>query len=79
MSKRGAGIGFIAISAFLLSTKFISAAIFGSGISSWDKDLFRNMLSYIGNTLDIFSIGSFIVGIGYIVWGEYEESKLKKE
>lgn len=78
MGKRGTGIAFIAISAFLISTKYVSAAIFGSGVSSWSQDLFDGMLSYVGNTLNIFSVLSLLVGILYIVWGEYEELKYKK-
>lgn len=79
MRKRGAGIAFIAISAFLISMKYISAAIFGSGVASWDENLFNAMLSYVGNTLSNFSILSLLVGILYIVWGEYEELKRKKQ
>ena len=78
MGKRGTGIAFIAISAFLISTKYISAAIFGSGVSSWNEDLFNIMLSSVGNTLNIFSILSLLVGIFYIVWEEYEELKHKR-
>ncbi|WP_339250902.1 hypothetical protein NSQ43_13220 [Sporosarcina sp. FSL W8-0480] len=79
MTKRGAGIAFVAISALLISVKYISAAIFGSGVSSWDKELFDAMLSYVGNTLNIFSLLSLLVGVSYIAWGEYEELKRKKE
>ena len=79
MAKRGAGIAFIAISAFLLSIKYISAAIFGSGVASWDENLFSAMLSYVGNTLSNFSILSLLIGILYIVWGEYEELKREKQ
>lgn len=79
MAKRGAGIAFIAISALLISVKYISAAIFGSGVASWDKGLFDAMLSYVGITLNIFSLLSLLVGVSYIAWGEYEEFKRKKE
>ncbi|MFC5603169.1 hypothetical protein [Sporosarcina koreensis] len=79
MAKRGAGIAFIAISALLLSVKYISAAIFGSGVASWDEGLFNAMLSYVGNTLNIFSLLSLLVGILYIAWGEYDELKRKEK
>ncbi len=46
MAKRGAGIEFIAISAFLLSIKYISAAIIGLRVACWDGELFYAMLSY---------------------------------
>ncbi|WP_213423858.1 hypothetical protein [Bhargavaea massiliensis] len=78
MGKRGAGIAFIAISAFLISTKYISAAIFGSGVSSWSQELFDGMLSYLGYTLNIFSVLSLLVGILYLVWGEYKELKRQR-
>ena len=79
MGKRGSGIALIAISAFLISTKYISAAIFGSGVSGWSQDLFDGMLSYVGITLNIFSVLSLLVGILYIVWGEYEELKRQRQ
>ncbi|RSL28808.1 hypothetical protein D7Z54_34535 [Salibacterium salarium] len=79
MSKRGTGVAFIAISAFLISSKYISASIFGSGVSSWSESLYDNMLGYVGNTLSIFSLFAFIIGTAYIVWGEYEDWKNKNK
>lgn len=58
MNKRGTGVASIAISTFLFSAKYISEAIFGSGVSSWDEDLFNAMLSYVGSPLSICSIHS---------------------
>lgn len=78
MNKRGAGVVFILISAILLSSKYISAAIFGSGVTSWDKDLYQHMLSYIGTPLNTVSIISLLIGIAYICWAEYEALKTKK-
>lgn len=77
MTRRGTGVAFIAISAFLISSKFISASIFGSGVSSWDESLYKAMLEYVGNTLSNFSLFAFIVGLAYIFWGEYEDWKSK--
>ena len=79
MTKRGTGVSFIAISAFLISIKYISAAIFGSGVSSWDEELFNALLSHVGNTLSNFSLLSLFVGIVYILWGEYQDLKLKRK
>lgn len=79
MSRRGTGVVFIAISAFLLSSKYISASIFGSGVVSWDKNLYDAMLGYVGNTLSNFSLVALLIGIAYIVWGEYEEHASKKK
>lgn len=79
MKRRGTGVAFIAISAFLISTKYISAAIFGSGVVNWYEELFNRMLEYVGNFLSNLSLVSLIIGIGYIIWGEYDEFKAKKE
>ena len=72
MNKRGTGVAFIAIAAFLFSAKYISAAIFGSGLASYNKELFLAMLEYIGNPLSICSVIALLIGLAYIVWGEYE-------
>ncbi|QOY38142.1 hypothetical protein AWH56_011740 [Anaerobacillus isosaccharinicus] len=79
MSKRGTGVAFIAISALLISSKYISASIFGSGVVSWNKSLYEAMLGYVGNTLSNFSLLAFITGIAYIVWEEYEDWKNKNK
>ena len=79
MNKRGAGVTFIAIAAFLFATKYMSAAIFGSGVLNWDETLFSAMLSYVGEPLTICSIIALIVGVAYIGWGEYEEFTIKKQ
>lgn len=78
MNKRGTGVAFIAIAAFLFSAKYISAAIFGSGLASYNEELFNAMLSYIGNPLSICSIIALLLGLAYIAWGEYEEFTMKK-
>lgn len=36
MNKRGAGVSFCFMATILFSIRYISAAIFGSGVSSWD-------------------------------------------
>jgi hypothetical protein len=72
MNRRGTGIIFIVISAFLISIKYLSAAIFGSGVSSWSVNLFQAMLNYVGDTLSNFSVLALILGIAYIVWGEID-------
>jgi len=79
MRRRGIGIAFVTISALLFSTKYISAAIFGSSSVSWSKELFNAMLDSVGNTLSNLSIWSLIIGILYLVWGEYEEFKINNK
>ncbi|MCR8744228.1 hypothetical protein [Romboutsia lituseburensis] len=70
MNRRGTGAIFCLISAILYSTRYISAAIFGSNLSSWDEQLFFNMLSYVGGTLTTLSIISLVIGVGYLILAE---------
>lgn len=70
MNKRGTGTAFILIAALLFISRYIAAAIFGSGVASWNEDLFSAMLGYVGTPLLILSIISLILGIGYLVWAE---------
>jgi ABC-type uncharacterized transport system permease subunit len=77
MSKRGTGVAFLAIAALLFSAKYISAAIFGSGLPSWSEHLFNEMLDYVGYPLNVCSIIALILGLAYIAWGEYEEFTMK--
>lgn len=79
MNKRRTGVTFIAIAAFLFSAKYISAAIFGSNVPSWDEDLFNAMLEYVGNPLNICSVLALLIGLAYIIWAEYEEFMMKKQ
>ncbi|RKD30009.1 hypothetical protein [Thermohalobacter berrensis] len=79
MNKRGTGAVFCLISAILYSTRYISAAIFGSGISTWNERLFNAMLKYVGNSLKVFSILALIIGLVYLIWGEYEELNKNQE
>ena len=70
MNKRGAGVSFCGIAAFLFAARYIAAAIFGSGVSSWNTALFDAMLSYTGNTLVVLSLISLAVGVVYLVLAE---------
>ncbi|AYB39955.1 hypothetical protein [Brevibacillus laterosporus] len=79
MNKRGTGVAFIAISAFLISAKYISASIFGSGVVSWDNSIYDAMLSSVGNTLSTFSLLALLIGIAYIAWGEYDDWKVNNK
>ncbi|WP_089966044.1 hypothetical protein [Lihuaxuella thermophila] len=78
MTKRGAGVSFIAISAFFISSKYISAAIYGSNQVSWNIELFSGLLGIVGDTLTHLSILAFVIGVAYIIWGEYEEWHFRK-
>ncbi len=62
MNNKGIGTVFCLISALLISAKYISAAIFMSGVSSWDAALFVAGLGYVGPVLTIASIIALIIG-----------------
>ena len=79
MNHRGAGVAFCSISAFLFGVRYISAAIFGSGVSSWDVFLFRAMLEYVGNGLTVASIISLLIGVAYLVCAEIKGKNAEKQ
>jgi len=70
MGRRAAGVGFCFIAAFLYSVRYISAAIFGSGVASWNTELFNAMLQYVGNSLTVLSAISLAVGVVYLALAE---------
>ena len=72
MSRRTTGVTLLAVAALLYSTRYLAAAIFGSGISSWDADLFRAMLQYVGQGPVTWSLAALVTGILYLVWAEVE-------
>jgi len=70
VNRRAAGVGFCFIAAFLFATRYMAAAIFSTGVASWNSNLFREMLKYMGNSLVVLSLISLIVGIVYLVLAE---------
>ncbi|MEC0126570.1 hypothetical protein [Paenibacillus pabuli] len=77
MSRRTTGTLLLVIAAFLYGVRYVSAAIFGSGVTSWDSDLFQGMLNYVGTAPQSWSIAALILGLFYLVWAEYEASSSK--
>ncbi|WP_315795003.1 hypothetical protein [Paenibacillus sp. BIC5C1] len=77
MSRRTTGTLLLVIAALLYSVRYLSAAIFGSGVTSWDSDLFQGMLNYIGTAPRNWSVGALILGLFYLVWAEYEATSSK--
>jgi hypothetical protein len=74
MHKRTAGIILLCISAFLYGIRYVSAAIFGSNVSSWDSQLFDAMLDYVGKGPLVLSVLALIAGIVYLIIAELESS-----
>jgi hypothetical protein len=71
MSHRATGVLFIVVAALLYATRYIAAAIFGSGVSSWNSELFQAMLSYVGDGPAFWALLALIVGVAYLIWAEY--------
>ncbi|MGE5486024.1 MAG: hypothetical protein ACM3X4_13515 [Ignavibacteriales bacterium] len=74
MNRRGAGIALIAVAAFLHATRYVCAAIYGSGMNSHGSDLFRAMLQYVGPGLSRLSAVCLVAGIAYLVWAEADRT-----
>jgi uncharacterized membrane protein YdcZ (DUF606 family) len=68
--RRGAGVFFCFIAAFLLFIRYTSAAIYSSGVATWNEQTFNAMLGYTGNTLVLLSFVSLGVGIIYLIMAE---------
>ncbi|SDL81956.1 MULTISPECIES: hypothetical protein [Paenibacillus] len=77
MSRRTTGTLLLVIAAFLYSVRYLSAAIFGSGVASWNSELFQEMLNYVGTAPRNWSIAALILGLFYLVWAEYEATSSK--
>lgn len=74
MQRRTVGVILIGISAFLYGVRYVSAAIFGSNVTSWNRELFQSMLEHVGNGPLILSWIALIAGIGYLISAEFKTS-----
>ncbi|GKU79193.1 hypothetical protein [Paenibacillus sp. L3-i20] len=77
MQRRTVGVILISISAFVYGIRYLSAAIFGSNVTSWNNDLFNSMLDYVGNGPIFVSWIALIFGIIYLISAEFD-SLIKK-
>jgi hypothetical protein len=78
MTRRSTGIAFLCIAAFLFSMHYITAALYGSGVSlnnEYSAESFERFLSYVGDLPVTLSIVSALLGIGYLAWAELESRK----
>ncbi len=78
MNNKGIGTFFCFISVLLMSARYLSAAIFMSGVSSWSSELFANGLLYVGAPLKVASIVSLAVGILFLIYGLSQDVKKEK-
>ncbi len=79
MNNKGVGAVFCLMSAILMSARYISAAVFMSNVTSWNAELFRAGLDYVGAPLAIASIASLAVGVAFIAYGLYRETRDPKK
>lgn len=75
MNNKGVGAVFCLIAAILMSARYLSAALFMSGVSSWDAALFQVGLSYVGSPLKICAVLALAVGIFFLVLGFLDDRK----
>lgn len=75
MNNKGVGVTFCLISAILVSTKYISVAMFMSNLATKDTSLFKKGLEYVGPFLSIEAILAMIIGILFLGYGLYTDSK----
>ena len=72
MSRRGSGIALLAIATALYVARYMAAAIYGTGLSSWSAQQLQAMLQYVGEAPLRLSVAAGGLGIVYLVWGEVE-------
>ncbi|MFB4329279.1 hypothetical protein [Paenibacillus sp. CR_12] len=84
MNHKAMGMIFICISVFLYAVRYLAAAIFGSNLTSWSKEMFDSMLTYVGKGPLVLSWICLIVGILCFLgpsigkWNSEDLNKIKK-
>ena len=73
MNNKGVGAVFCLIASVLTAARYMSAAIFMSGVSSWNSELFRAGLEYIGPALPTASAIALAAGIVFLGIGIYQD------
>ena len=75
MNNKGVGAVFCLIASILTAARYLSAAIFMSGVSSWDSELFQVGLSYTGSLLQWAAVAALIAGVAFLGMGLYQDVK----
>lgn len=78
MNNKGVGAVFCLIAAMLYCTRYLAAAMFMQGISSWNAELFHAGLTYVGDSLTVLSLLALIAGILFLGYGLYQEIREKR-
>lgn len=72
MNRRGAGVGLVGISAFLLSTKWILDFAIEAG---WYHQFGMNVLQEMNSLFGLFSGVALVAGVAYILVAEIRKEK----
>ncbi len=75
MNNKGIGAVFCLIAAILMSARYLSAAVFMSGITSWSRELFVQGLEAVGSPLMIASLAALAAGIAFLGIGIFQGRK----
>lgn len=73
MNNKGIGAVFCLIASILMAARYMTAAMFMSGVSSWNSELFRAGLSYTGSSLKWAAVIALIVGVVFMGIGLYQD------
>ena len=75
MNNKGVGAIFCLIASILTAARYMTAAVFMSGVSGWDGELFRAGLNYTGPALKWAAVVALIVGVSFLGIGVYQDVK----
>ncbi len=78
MNNKGVGVIFFLISAILISTRYLSAAIYMNSHNTWSNELFNRSLEFVGTTLQTWSTIALIAGILFLCLGIYQDMTKSK-
>ena len=77
MNRRGAGVVFVAIAAFLFAMRYLTAAMLMPENMGLNGEYYRMVLEETGGSLLTLSILSLMVGIIYLVLVDFNKLLLK--
>ncbi|RYX83402.1 hypothetical protein EON83_14525 [bacterium] len=62
------GLFFLGVAAFFYATRYVCAAMICAGFASASRELFEAAYAYVGPSLTILSVMSFLIGVGILFW-----------
>ena len=73
MNNKGVGAVFCLMASILTAARYMTAAIFMSGVSAWDSELFQAGLRYTGSSLKWAAVLALLVGAAFLGVGLYQD------